>query len=161
MKCPLCELVGSDYQRTRAHFKTLDTDIIVKMVLTNQCLVCETFCTDSLCARQRCRNLHKHKRCPAQNRAGSNTFGSPRVKHIEEEICSICNEELKGHEEIREHFTKHLLDHVGHLLDIVWTLFEHLYDIPVQCSHLFTLWTLVGVNPSIKTHNAIKPTGTS
>ena len=61
LKCPLCDFVGRDYQRTRAHFQTYDTDILVKTVLTNQCPVCEKTSTDTLCARQHAKRLQKTK----------------------------------------------------------------------------------------------------
>ena len=50
LKCPVCEFVGTDYQRARAHFKTHDTDIMVKTILTNQCPVCDKTFTDTMCA---------------------------------------------------------------------------------------------------------------
>jgi hypothetical protein len=65
LKCPMCEIVGRDFQRTRAHFKTHNTDILVKTILTNQCPVCEKTFTDTMCARQHGKSLQRNKKCPA------------------------------------------------------------------------------------------------
>ena len=92
LKCPLCDFVGSDYQRTRTHFKKHDTDVTVKTVITNQCLVCENTFADNQCARQNCRSMEKNNTCPARNRPGSNKFGPAAINKINEVVCGICNE---------------------------------------------------------------------
>ena len=96
------------------NLKTNMCGFYVACAMSNQIVpLCEKMFTDNLCARQYCRSLGKNKRCSAQNRTGSNKFGPPSVEKLEEEVCSMCNEEIKGHDEIREHFKKHLMNHVG------------------------------------------------
>ena len=113
LKCPVCEFVGKDYQRARAHFKTHDTDILVKTILTNQCPVCDKTFTDTMCARQQGQSLQKSKMCPAQHRTGSNKFGPTGVKQIDEHTCGICNEEISGYDNVKTHCKQHILDYVG------------------------------------------------
>ena len=78
LKCPKCEFVGADYQRTRAHYKTHDTDIIVKTFLTNQCPVCDKTFTDTMCARQHGKTLQKNKKMP---RSSPNWFKQVWTQH--------------------------------------------------------------------------------
>ena len=96
LRCPMCEFVGKDFQRTRAHFKTHDTDILVKTILTNRCPVCDKTFTDTMCARQHGKSLQTNKECPAQHRTGSNKFGPNSVKQIEEHTCGICKQKNLG-----------------------------------------------------------------
>ena len=44
LKCPLCDFVGRNVQKTRTHFKVHDSDMIVKTVIINQRPVCEQNC---------------------------------------------------------------------------------------------------------------------